>query len=246
MNDYQLFHGDCLTVMAGMEAGSVSAVVTDPPYGIDYQSARRIDKSKWKPKIQNDKTPFLGWAGMAYQLCTPMGCILVFYRWDVQTAFVDELEQNKWVVKSQIIWDKVSHGMGDLNGEFAPQHENILFGRKTEFTFPGDRPKTVFRCNRVPPEQLLHPNQKPVSLLSALIESVSNPGDTILDPFMGSGTTGVAALLTGRHFIGIELDESHFAIAQARIARAAQMADGQFVDKQGKSSDTDNLPLFTQ
>jgi len=65
-----------------------------------------------------------------------------------------------------------------------------------------------------------HPNKKPVSLMRWCIELATNPGDTILDPFMGSGTTGVACVQTGRNFIGIELDEDYFKIAEKRIAEA--------------------------
>jgi DNA modification methylase len=77
-----------------------------------------------------------------------------------------------------------------------------------------------------------------------LIENGSNPGDVVLDPFMGSGTTGVAAMHTGRKFVGIEMDAGYFQIAKARIEKAAQMAAGEFVTKAGKPDDTDGLPMF--
>lgn len=65
-----------------------------------------------------------------------------------------------------------------------------------------------------------HPNEKPVGLMEKLITVCSSPGDTVLDPFMGSGTTGVACVKLGRNFIGIEIDPTYFAIAQKRIAAA--------------------------
>ena len=65
-----------------------------------------------------------------------------------------------------------------------------------------------------------HPTTKPTKLMVALIERMSNPGDTILDPFMGSGTTGVACVQTGRNFIGIEIDPGYFEIAKKRIEQA--------------------------
>ena len=94
------------------------------------------------------------------------------------------------------------------------------------------------------PETRYHPTQKPIEVMRWIIENYTNVGETILDPFLGSGTTGVAAMLTGRKFIGIELDETYFAIAEQRIAKAAQMAAGEFVDKTGKVSDFDGLPMF--
>jgi len=90
-----------------------------------------------------------------------------------------------------------------------------------------------------------HPAPFPESLASDHILSWSNPGDTVLDPFLGSGTTGKMAVLTGRNFIGVELDEGYFQIAQSRIAKAAQMAAGEFVTLAGKATDLDELPLFS-
>jgi site-specific DNA-methyltransferase (adenine-specific) len=241
---YTLYHGDCLEVMRGLDAGSVDCILVDPPYGIDYQSAWRIDKAQWKPKISNDENPFLGWGKIAYRLAGPAGCILVFHRWDVQQSFHDELAESNWIVKSQIIWNKGCHGMGDLNGEFAPMHENILFARKNSFCFPGARPKTILSHMKVSPEKLVHPNEKPVSLLRDLIKSVTNPGETVLDFCMGSGSTGVACAETGRAFVGIELDSAYFAIAQERVEKAYRRAAG--MARQGKASDFDNLPMFTE
>jgi len=215
----ELILGDCLDVMKGMPDKSVDAVITDPPYGIDYQSARRSDKSLWKPKIANDKEPFTNWTGDAYRLLKVSGCLYCFYRWDVQDEFYKAINPHM-AIKSQIIWDKVIHGMGNLNGEYAPQHENILFATMPNFGFPGKRPRTIVKQRRIMPDDLLHPNEKPVPLIGKLILDATNPADTILDPFMGSGTTGVACVQTGRNFIGIEIDETYFKIAERRIKEA--------------------------
>lgn len=220
MTRYELFCGDCLEILPTLEAGSVQAVIVDPPYGIDYQSNRRVVSQKID-KIVNDRTPFLGWGNEAYRVVSDTGCILVFYRWDVQQPFVDELSGAGWIVKSQIIWDKLVHGTGDLAGEFAPQHEAILFARKAGFAFPGKRPKSVIQCMKVLPQELLHPNEKPVALLERLILAVTSPGDTVLDFTMGSGSFGVAAMRTGRRFIGIEIDQNYCDIASVRIKNAA-------------------------
>ncbi len=215
----ELYLGDCLDVMRGMDDGSVDAVITDPPYGIDYQSARRSDKNLWKPKIANDKAPFVKWVEGAYKLLKNDACLYCFYRWDVQSDFYDAIFP--WMaVKSQIVWDKVVHGMGDLNGEYAPQHENILFATMPNFGFPGKRPRTVVKQRRVMPDDLLHPNEKPVALISKLILDSTNKNDVVVDLFLGSGTTGVAAVQTGRRFIGVEIDPDYYAIAKKRIQEA--------------------------
>jgi len=87
-----------------------------------------------------------------------------------------------------------------------------------------------------------HPTQKPVLLLSYLIRTYTNPGDTVLDFTCGSGSTGVACAETGRNFIGIELDEAYFKIASDRIESAYRKAQG--LPRQGKPTDFADMPLF--
>ena len=160
----QIICGDCLDVMAEMPDGCVDAIVTDPPYGIDYQSAWRTDKASWKPKIANDRTPCVEW--LEAVSANRLAC---FCRWDVEGIFRAAIADAGYRVKSQVIWDKEVHGMGDLNGEFAPQHENIIYATKERWLWPGARPKSVLRVQRVMPDVLVHPNEKPVQLMLALV-----------------------------------------------------------------------------
>lgn len=161
-----IIHGDSLTVLRQMEPESVDAIITDPPYGINYVSQTGAS-------IKN--------------------------------------------VKSEVIWDKVYHGMGDTKAAFAPSHENIVFAVKGKYSFPGSRPKDLVTFPKINSSKMVHPTEKPVGLLANLISSVTKPGDLILDPFAGSGSTLVAAKKTGRRFIGIELDDEYFSTAQRRI-----------------------------
>lgn len=93
--------------------------------------------------------------------------------------------------------------------------------KPTDYKDDGTRfPSQVLKFNRVPNTQTVHPTQKPVALCEYLIRTYTNEGDTILDNCMGSGSTGVACMNTGRNFIGIEKEESYFKIAQERIAEA--------------------------
>jgi DNA modification methylase len=224
---YQLIHGDCLQVLPTIEAGSIDAVITDPPYGIDYQSARRTDRTQWKPKIANDKEPFLGWLEDAFRVIKTGGALVCFCRWDVEQLFKDEIERAGFVVKSQIIWDKVIHGMGDLDGSFAPQHENMWFATKGDFSFPGLRPKSIIRVARVYPDIMIHPNEKPAALFSSLARSIVPRYGVVLDCFLGSGASGEGTIQAGRDFIGIEMlpveptDPDYFGMAEKRIAAAS-------------------------
>ena len=216
----QLIHGDCLDIMLQIPDGSVDLVLADPPYGIDYQSARRIDKAQWKPKIANDAKPFVSWLQDCRRIVAQNGALLCFCRWDVQEAFKTSIEAAGFTIKSQVIWDKVVHGMGDLDGAFAPQHEIIWFATKSGFKFPGKRPRSVITVKRVAAEKLLHPNEKPIELMVHLIRATTQAGDMVGDWFLGCGTTGVACVKTGRNFIGIEIDKGYYDIAEKRIREA--------------------------
>lgn len=99
------------------------------------------------------------------------------------------------------------HGMGDLKGEFAPQHELMIYATKGRYEFKGKRPKTIYRTQRVAAELLIHPNEKPVNLLRAVIRDISTKGELIYDPFCGSGSTVKAAKIENRVFLGSELEK---------------------------------------
>lgn len=212
-----IIHADSLTVLRQMEAESVDAIITDPPYGINYHS-------KTNASVMNDKTPFIWWL---YDACRVLksgdsgrGCLVCFTRWDVEQVFIDAMRLAGFIVKSEVIWDKVCHGMGDTKAQFAPTHENIIFAVKGKFSFPGHRPKDLITYQKLASSQMVHPTEKPVGLLANLITAVTKPGDLIVDPFAGSGSTLVAAHKTGRRYIGIELDDEHYEKAQRRIEEA--------------------------
>lgn len=218
----EMYHGDCLEVMPLLIAQFYDTILTDSPYGIGYQSQWRADKADWKPKIANDEVPFTAWIPLARRLLKDSGAIYSFYRWDVQNEFYDELVKD-FDVKSQIVWDKIIHGMGDLKGEYGPQHENILFATMPEFRFVGKRPRTIVAQKRVAANEMVHPNQKPVALMEKLIEDSTPVGGAVLDPFAGSGATGVACARTKRRFTGIEIDEKYFEISVRSISEALMM-----------------------
>lgn len=216
----QLLLGDCLELMRDLPDGSVDAVVTDPPYGIDYQSARRTDRSSWFPKLRGDVGVDMSWAFDAFRVVADVGCTLCFCRWDVAQSFHDGLAAAGWRVRSQVIWDRGVHGLGDLRAQYAPCHDVLWFATKGDYAFPNGRPRSIYRVDRLPASALKHPTQKPTALMKVVVQDLTMPGDTILDPFMGSGTTGVACVQTGRNFIGIEIDPTYYAIAERRIREA--------------------------
>lgn len=209
--------GDCLDVLPTL--GHVDAVVTDPPYGIGYSkdseatAGYRPDGSRvWgkvaKPIIGDDKpfdpAPFLS-----------IGKTHVFWG---ANAYAGRLPSRYgWIVWDKQIVGKWSGGDADMawtdflgSNRIHRQRWQGIQRAGAECPFVGGG--------------LVHPTQKPVDLMMFCIEKATKPGDTVLDPFMGSGTTGVACMKLGRNFIGIERDPGYFAIAQRRIADAqAQM-----------------------
>jgi len=197
-----IYHGDCREILP--ELPKVDLVLTDPPYGINYQSARRTDWQR-KPKIQNDKEYPL-WI---FNDIRPNNALLVFCRWEILPLLPQP--------KSFIVWDKLRHSMGDLQHEYGRQWEAIAF-----YPFEGhhfiNRPKDVIRSACVPPNSLTHPNEKPEGLILQLM--VSNEGDLILDPFLGSGTTCYCAKKLNRKSIGIEIEEKYCEIAAKRCSQS--------------------------
>ena len=194
----KIYHGDCLDVMPLLP--TVDLVVTDPPYGINYQSARRTDKTQWKDKIHGDKEYPL-WI-FNYK---PNNATFVCCRWDTLYKIPQP--------KSLIVWDKKCHSMGDLEHEFGRQWEAIAFYPKENHKFV-KRPVDLIRCAKVPPERLRHPNEKPPSLFRPILESHAG---SICDPFMGSGSVLMACKELNRNGIGIEISEKYCEIAKKRL-----------------------------
>jgi site-specific DNA-methyltransferase (adenine-specific) len=194
---------------------SVNAIITDPPYGINYVS-------RTGARIKNDKAPFIWFLYDAFRVLKSGGTLLCFTRWDVEQTFIDAIELAGFRVESEVIWDKVYHGMGDTKAAFAPAHENIVFAIKGKYSFPGGRPKDLVTFSKLGSAQMIHPTEKPVGLIANLITAVTKPDDLILDPFAGSGSTLVAAKKSGRRFIGVELDDEYYEKARRRIEEVVE------------------------
>lgn len=199
-----LIQADCRDVLPML--GKVDAVVTDPPFGMNFQSNHRKEQHL---KIANDDNEdLLIWAcGLSATHSR-----YVFCRWDNLSAVPKP--------SSVITWIKNNHSMGDLEHEHGRQTELCLFYPGASHFFPTKRPNDVLKAPRTGNE--FHPTEKPAQLMRAVCEWTAG---TILDPFMGSGTTGVAAVQMGRDFIGIEREERYFDIACKRITDAQRQGD---------------------
>jgi site-specific DNA-methyltransferase (adenine-specific) len=198
----QIFHGDCREILPTL--APVDLVLTDPPYGIDYQSARRTEWQR-KPHLDGDDEYPLWF----FDMIAPRVALFAWCRWDILPLLPPP--------KSFIVWDKGVHSMGDLEHEYGRQWEGCAFypGPGHSFT---KRPVDIIRLMRIAPEAMVHPTEKPVGVLRQLL--VPHPGDTVLDPFMGSGTTLRAAKDLGRKAIGIEIEERYCEIAAKRMSQS--------------------------
>jgi len=211
----RIIHGDCIDVLRSMPSESVDAIVTDPPYGIGY-----VNHYKPAPRVANDGAAYIWWLAEAFRVLRSPGALVCFCRWDTEQDFRMAIRLAGFRARGQIIWDREAHGTGDLFGDVAPQHDNAVFATKGRYRFAGPRLKSVQRAMRVAHQHRQHPTQKPTSILRTMIESLTRPHSLVLDPFLGSGSTAVAALEAGRRVIGIELEEVHVATARARVAKA--------------------------
>ena len=220
-----LYLGDCAAIMLGLARKSVSAVITDPPYGIGYASSwtTRLNGESRTARASFGKDEFSdAWVDWAADLCVPHAPWYVFTRWDMCAQLKESLEKAALHVVQRLVWDKKHWKMGDLR-YYGSQLEDILFCRKGTPTMQYQkRTGNLFSYSSsyMPEGQYDHPTQKPEALLRRFIVDSTRPGDTVLDPYMGSGSTGVACAQTGRSFIGIEIDPYFFEIAEKRIAEA--------------------------
>ena len=204
IGDATLYLADCMDVLPTMT--NIDSVITDPPYGMKFQSNHRIIKHK---KIANDDTADLANEVILWAIENAKHSVYAFGRWDNLYDYPKP--------KSLITWVKNNWSMGDLQHEHARQTEIAFFYAGNEHFFPRQRPTDVIQWQRTQNEY--HPTEKPVGLMCKFIEWTHG---IVLDPFMGSGTTGVAAIQMGRKFIGIEREESYFNIACERIEQATK------------------------
>ena len=133
--------------------------------------------------------------------------------------FKQELENTGFNVKNMIIWDKQRQGMGDTSTVFGFQYELIFFVSKGQPKIRGKRLSDIWSFPKVVGRNQVHQNQKPIELIERCVTKHSNEGDVVFDGFMGSGTTAIAAINTNRNYIGFELDEEYYNLANERISK---------------------------
>ncbi len=229
-----LYNGDCLEVMKGMEAQSVDLVLTDPPYLIETTGGGMYDKehgAQYVKELNDIKDGFS--EKILDELCRVMKKIniYIFCSQKQIIPLLDYFVRGKKCNWNLLCWHK-SNPVPACGNKYLTDTEFILFFRekgvriggefKTKFTY------YVITKNVVDKNKYGHPTIKPLGIVQNLIINSSEENGIVLDPFMGSGTTGVACVESGRHFVGIEINPTYFAIAEKRIAEAKMQLQIEF------------------
>ena len=207
--------------MEDIPDGSIDLIVTDPPYLMNYRSNYRKVKHDYIIGDKDGKDLITESIKEAHRVLKDDSAIYMFCSWRHVDFFKSEFE-NYFKLKNIIVWNKNNTSMGDLKGSYAPKHEFVLFGHKGRRLLEGFRYPDVLEAKRT--ENKLHPTQKPVDLLEIFIKTSSKENDVVLDMFAGSGSTAIAALNTGRFFIGIEKEKEYVDIANKRIEEHQEKA----------------------
>ena len=206
LND-TIVHGDCVKIMAAMPAASVDFILTDPPYRVAY-------KPRDKRAVRNDDNA--AWLELAFtemhRLLKPNAFAITFYGYTKTDLFFAAWRKAGFRIGGHIVFrKKYPSRMGYLRGQHATAYL-LVKGKPTIPAAPlSDVMDWRYTGNK------FHPTQKSVHILRPLIEAFTQPGDLVLDPFAGSGSTCVAARVAGRRTIGIELDADHHKTAAARL-----------------------------
>lgn len=210
-----LINADCLEAMKDIPDGSVDMILTDPPYGMKLTPQRKQGKFHGV-KIINDGG--LSWVDGFFVECfrvTVKDSVSIFFcNHHCVSEFIQAAKSASYEVKNLLVWDKGHFGMG---GNWRPCHELILICTKGRFVTHSNNLKTILPFKKIHHTKAVHPTEKPIDILEHLISEPDYNPNVILDPFMGSGTTGVACVNLNREFIGIELDKTYFDIATERI-----------------------------
>lgn len=222
----RLMHGDCLELMKKIPDKSVDMILTDPPYLMNYKTGHRKNKEhEFCSEIENDdfqlnKDVVPYFLKQSHRIMKENSGIYCFCNSNKVDFFKSEIEKH-FAIKNIICWVKNNWTAGDLKGAFGKQYEFIIYANRGRRILNGKRFTDVWFFDRVVGKAQIHQNQEPVDLLEQAIKASSNEGETVLDCFMGSGSTGVACINTNRNFIGIEKDDKYFEIAKNRIKEAS-------------------------
>jgi site-specific DNA-methyltransferase (adenine-specific) len=242
-----LHHGDCLALLPTLAGANADAIIVDPPYAsggrtLSARQMRPSDKYTQSGSQRFADVDFAGdqldqrswthwcgiWLNLARQCVRPGGYLLMFVDWRQLPSATDALQMAGWLWRGLAVWDKGNAARAPHPAYFRHQCEYIVWATNGAFdrTAPlgTSGPFSGVYMYPVLQSDKHHPTGKPTPLLRQLVRQVVAPDHLVIDPFAGSGTTGVAAILEGRRFIGSEIELTHHTIATQRLQEAAHAA----------------------
>lgn len=241
----RLFKGDCVEILAGLPAESVDVIFADPPYflsngGTTCRAGKRtsVDKGAWDKSLGVEENHAFNhkWLSACQRVLKPNGTLWVSGTGHVIYSVGYAMQQLGFKMLNEIVWEKPNPPPNLSCRYFTHATETLLWAarnRKSRHVFNYDRMremndgkqmKTVWRMTAPGKgEKQLgrHPTQKPLALLERLLLASCPEGASVLDPFNGSGTTGVAAVTLGHSYTGIDLEQEYVDLTQARLLEAA-------------------------
>jgi len=214
----KIFNGDSTEVLKQLTDKSIDCVLTDPPYAIDFNHS-------WTgEKIKNDETDVA--LEILEKVCQQLvlkckdDAHLYFFSGWVKIAEFKTIIEKYFDISNILVWVKNNTSLVDFDKRYAFKYENIFFCKQKgnkERVLANKQSPDVLTFNRL--QNTNHPTEKPVDLLEYLVKNSTVENETVLDCFMGSGSTGEACLNNNRSFIGIEFDKKHFDYAETRLER---------------------------
>ena len=229
----KLYKGDCLELMRGVGTESIDLIVTDPPYKVATggvpNETNNVILNKNRPKgILTDHSQlikiipkFSDWIPECYRVLKNGTHAYFMINSSNLIELANGIEKAGFKIHNILTWKKNNCTPSQF---YMKNCEFVIFCRKGKAKYInniGDS-KTVHEFNNISGKKV-HPTEKPIELMKFYIENSSEENDTVLDPFMGSGSTGVACVNTFRNFIGFEIDENYFNIASKRIEEAQEL-----------------------
>jgi site-specific DNA-methyltransferase (adenine-specific) len=229
-----IYQGDCLTVMRQLPGGVVDLIVTDPPYNIASDHALTMSNGRvmttaeaWGAWDQYDDRTYRRFLAALmrefFRLLRPGGQLYVWLGTRYLGAAIESGEAAGFRFRAKLVAVKARPQPSWTEGNWRSSYEECLYfskGRPWPFHFAGQgRMKNVLTLPYEPKESA-HPTEKRPAMIAPLIEASSDPGDLVLDPFLGSGTTAVVARQLGRDYLGIEREDRYLAMALERLRAA--------------------------
>ena len=212
--------GDCLEVMKTIEDNSVDCIITDPPYkvisGGQTKTANAFYKGKWKNNgkiFKHNEVDFNeNFMGEMFRIMKEQSHIYFFTNFLNLNKFLTLFEKSDFYIHNLLVWEKKPV----VNRWYLKNAEYVIFAKKGKAKSINNKgSKTVHKFDV--PRNKIHPTEKPIELIEYYIKNSTNENDTILDMFMGSGTTAIACKNTNRNFIGCEIDEEFYKVAVKRV-----------------------------